>query len=144
MSAGVFHDCYTGKLGSPHASPRALVAWGLAAMPGWVGGAMWLRNRVVAPFGLKTGAEDGVPADLMQRLPVLSDTPDEFVTGMEDRHLDFSVRLTKTSGGGFELATRVVPHNLFGRVYLRAVTPAHKMIMRRIARGLAQPIKEDP
>lgn len=138
----VFEDIYTGKLGSPEAPARRLVAHGLAAMPGWVDGAMWLRNHLVAPFGLKTGAENGQAAELMRRLPVVRETDVEFITGMEDRHLDFTVRLTKTLGGGFELATKVTPHNRFGRVYLRAVLPAHKLIMRRIARGLAQPIEE--
>ena len=139
----MFQDCYRGQLGSPEASPRALVAWGLAGMPDWVGAAMWLRNRMVAPFGLKSGAEDGPPEDLMQRLPVIREDEREFVTGMKDRHLDFDVRLSKTSDAGFELATNVKPHNTFGRIYLALVLPAHRVIMRRIARGLAQPIRED-
>lgn len=146
MTEHMFSDLYTGRLGSPEASARALVAHGLGAMPGWVGAAMWLRNCIVAPFGLKTGPEDQPGSrsadDLLQRLPIVHETEVELVTGMDDRHLDFTVRLTKTSDGGFELATKVVPHNRFGRAYLTIVLPAHKLIMRRIARGLAQPIEE--
>lgn len=142
MTGRVFEDCYTGRLGSPETPARRLAAHGLAAMPGWVGAAMWLRNRIVTPFGLKTGAEDGPPADLMRRLPVVRETADEFVTGMDDRHLNFTVRLTKTQDGGFELATRVTPHNRFGRAYLAAVLPTHRVIMCRIASGLARPIEE--
>ncbi|MEM7742228.1 MAG: DUF2867 domain-containing protein [Pseudomonadota bacterium] len=146
MNKHMFSDLYTGRLGSPEASPRALVARALQAMPCWVGAAMWLRNSLVAPFGLKTGPSDQAGSqsavNLMQRLPVVHETEAELVTGMDDRHLDFTVRLTKTSSGGFELATEVRPHNRLGRTYLAVVLPAHKLIMRRIARGLAQPVEE--
>ena len=138
-----FQDSYTGQLGSPGASPRDLFLWGERNMPGWIGAAMWVRNALVRPFGLVTRVEGAAAGEFLSGLPVYRDDDVAFETGLDDRHLDFRLCLTKTGNGGFELATRLRTHNRLGRIYLAIVMPAHRSIMRSVARGLAQPIKED-
>lgn len=98
---------------------------------------MALRNTIVGLFGLKgagtlTGASGG--------FPVVSESPDQIVLGFDDRHLDFRIVLDVSSAGGVQHAsvtTLVDRHNLAGRVYIVAVTPFHRLIVRTMLRKLA-------
>ena len=101
---------------------------------------MALRNLLVAPFGLITGVgrwQDG-GAGFLARLPVRHDRPDLFETGLTDRHLTFTIRV-ETQPGRVAVRTLIWFHSVLGRVYLRAVLPAHKAILRRMVARLGVP-----
>lgn len=144
IGPGDFVDSYAIPLAEPELTPVELAAR-LAVMPEWVNGLLWLRNRLVAPLGLKTGA--GLPptpphpevGDYVSffRLDELS--PNEAILGEDDRHLDFRVSVLKTAGPEplAALSTWVHPHNLGGRLYLCAVMPFHKLIIRRMLANVA-------
>ena len=103
------------------------------AMPGWARGLLALRNLLVAPFGLKTGAAGG---DSLFPLHHRDET--EIVMGTDDRHLDFRIALLRQDGR-IHMATWVRPHNAAGRAYLALVMPFHILLSRnslaRVARS---------
>ncbi|RJG47019.1 DUF2867 domain-containing protein [Mesorhizobium sp. DCY119] len=112
--------------------------------PAWVGRLMALRNLLVKPFGLKTGAGD-LPQQQRRigMFPVLSQTASRVVMGLDDRHLDFRLLVdVKDLGEGRQevsASTLVAPHNRFGRTYLAIIMPFHRIIvpamLARIGRG---------
>ncbi len=139
-----FVDSYAVPLADPNLTPVQL-AERLTVMPSWVNGLLWLRNGLVAPLGLKTGADlPPSPADpgvgdyvSFFRLEELS--PNEAILGEDDRHLDFRVSVLKTAGPEplAAISTWVHPHNLGGRLYLLGVLPFHKLIIRRMLANVA-------
>jgi Protein of unknown function (DUF2867) len=113
----------------------------MARGPRWVETLMTVRNRVVAPFGLKTPAPTGTStADTIGIFPVLSETPSRVVAGLDDTHLDFRVVVDVVagpSGRRVTATTLVLTHNLLGRVYLRIILPFHRLIARTMLRQVA-------
>jgi len=116
-------------LDAPSAAREAI-----AAQPGWIGHLLALRNVLVKPFGLKTGADANLPPSRRIGIfPVVSATPDRIVLGFDDAHLDFRIVVDVQPVG--ETARRVTAttlvrrKNLFGRVYLASVMPFHKLIV---------------
>lgn len=112
--------------------------------PAWIGALMALRNRAVAPLGLKTVASETLDASKMIGFfPLISATPDRVVAGLDDRHLDFRVALdTVPLGGGrtqVTAATVVRTRNRWGRLYLAAVLPFHRVIVPAMLRQAAKP-----
>ncbi len=120
---GDFLDCYSVK---STLSPREAAMRGLVDQ-GWVKWLLALRNTLVRPFGLKTGAAPGTPAVAI--FPVQKDDGQELVLGLDDRHLDFRIGLIRQDGRLY-MSTWVHPHNLWGRAYLRLVMPFHILISR--------------
>ncbi len=100
-----------------------------------------MRNRVVAPFGLKTPAPTRTStADTIGIFPVLSETPSRVVAGLDDTHLDFRVVVdvvAEPSGRRVTATTLVLTHNLLGRLYLRIILPFHRLIARTMLRQVA-------
>lgn len=134
----------------PHPAPDAA---GLAiatffAVPGWVLALLRLRDHLVTPFGLKTGEGEGFPIPTRDEINQLtysgifavhsaSDT--EVTFGADDRHLDFRVSVIKSEADDLvAISTWVHPHNLFGRAYLTAVYPFHRIIVRRSLAGASR------
>ena len=120
---GDFMDCYAVKSAL---APREAALRGLA-LPRWASALLSLRNRIVSPLGLKTEADAGLPA--VGLFPIRKDTAEEFVLGLDDRHLDFRITVCR-SGPDLFLSTWVHPHNAFGRLYLALVMPFHVLITR--------------
>lgn len=65
--------------------------------------------------------------------------PDRLVLTVRDRHLDVMICLSITERV-FTVTSSVVTHNIFGRLYMLPVGPAHKLIvnhdLRRLKRTL--------
>ncbi len=102
-----------------------------------------LRDRIVAPFGLRPSGA-GAPAEIkpayavgekIMRFTLFGQNDNEIVTGGDDKHLDFRVSVRRMTEGGAEhvtLTTVVSPHNLFGRAYLAAILPFHRFGVRML------------
>jgi len=74
-------------------------------------------------------------ADHIDFFPVLSESDEKIVLGLDDRHLDFRIlleRQPKANCARYRLTTLVKRHNLFGRIYLFLITPFHKLIVRSV------------
>ncbi|WP_342359703.1 DUF2867 domain-containing protein [Terrarubrum flagellatum] len=113
--------------------------------PRWIGGLMFLRNRLVRPFGLKTAAEEALQKrDGFAPFPVISQSPERVVLGLDDRHLDFRVcvDVEKTRDGRQTVtASSIVrAHNALGRVYLALVTPFHRIVVPAMLAQAATPL----
>lgn len=97
-------------------------------VPGWIAGLMTLRNKLVAPLGLKAGPPTG--------FPVIREAADEVLMGLDDKHLDFRIVVAVGPDGAnvrrVVVTTVVRTHNLLGRSYLRAIMPFHRLIARRM------------
>jgi hypothetical protein len=113
----------------------------LARGPQWIETLMRLRNRLVAPFGLKTPIPNvTASAGAIGIFPILSETPDRLVAGFNDHHLDFRVVVDVASSGQGQRVTAttlVLTHNLLGRVYLAIILPFHRLIARTMLRQVA-------
>lgn len=105
----------------------------------WVDRLMWLRDRLVAGFGIKTAeslrskVEPGVPRIGLFR--IYETHPEEAVLGEDDSHLDFRVSVflpPAAADGTREVVTVTVVHchNLVGRGYIRLIEPFHRMVVR--------------
>ena len=123
VAARDFLDCYAVAADLP---PRR-AAEVITDFPGWARLLLLLRKVLTAPFGL---SNDGpAAADKVGIFPVETETGRELIAGFNDRHLDFRVAVVSRDGRVF-LATWVHPHNLAGRLYLKAILPFHILIAR--------------
>jgi len=102
-------------------------------VPAWTAGLMRLRNRVVEALGLKTVA--------LGAFPVLCESPELVILGLDDRHLDFRIVIRVGECQRVNVSTLVRIHNRLGRAYLAAVLPFHRIIvaesLKRTAAELA-------
>ena len=124
--------------------PRPLSAMQAAQLmlerpPAWSVPLMRLRNALVRPFGLRSGREldqHAGPTAGLERIgifPIQSATPRRVVLGFPDKHLDFRVVVDVAEADGLSVVTATTLvrfNNLGGRLYLIAITPFHKLIVR--------------
>jgi hypothetical protein len=143
-----FHDCYLMPLAHGGRSALEIFLGTVARSPRWVEFLLGLRNRIVAPFGLKNVGHLGSlpplkPAaeykigDQVGIFKLLSVTDDEVILGETDKHLDVKVSLCKVMRDDREavaVATVVHIHNLLGRIYMLFVAPMHRIIAPAVMR----------
>jgi hypothetical protein len=104
--------------------------------PRWVKMLLDLRNRIVAPFGLKTSAvREARAGGMVGMFPILNETPERLVAGFNDHHLDFRVVVDVvpvTDGREVTATTLVLTHNWLGRTYLAIIHPFHRLIVKTL------------
>ncbi|QPC86562.1 DUF2867 domain-containing protein [Mesorhizobium sp. NBSH29] len=132
-------DAYTAETARPFDTARLAAEAMVRAFPAWTKPLLLLRNLVVLPLGLK-GANRLPRRDMVGIFPVVSETPARFVGGFDDRHLDFRVIVDLSPAGPerqrIKLTTMIRRHNIAGRVYLAAVMPFHRAIIRSALKRL--------
>lgn len=125
-----FLDCYSVRADvTPRRAAEIITDW-----PAWARLLLSVRGVLTAPFGLSQGGPEA--EDKVGPFPVESETDRELIAGFNDRHLDFRVSVGARDGRVY-LATWVHPHNLGGRLYLRAIMPFHIAIARDALRRVA-------
>ena len=85
-----------------------------------------------APLEIKPAYAVG---EKIARFKLFGQNDSEIVTGGDDKHLDFRVSLRKVTEGAaarVALTTVVSPHNLFGKTYLAAIMPFHRLGIRML------------
>ena len=103
-----------------------------------------MRNRIVGLFDLKAGVRPPSSAghDNIGIFPVLAESPEEILMGLDDRHLDFRVAVTvQPDNGGVRqvtVTTVVLTHNLLGHTYLTVIMPFHRVIARSLLNRAAR------
>ncbi|MHB8296754.1 MAG: DUF2867 domain-containing protein [Acidimicrobiales bacterium] len=131
-----YRDAYSVAL-PPKATGDA-AAWAKAMFsspPPVIAALVGLRDRIVAPFGLRpagTGDHDGLPFAL------LAETEEEVMLGMDDRHLDFRVSVLVRENT-VTVSTAVVFHGKAGRCYFAPVRLAHPLVVRAMLRRADPP-----
>ncbi|KFC70607.1 hypothetical protein FF80_00879 [Devosia sp. LC5] len=109
--------------------------------PGWVKRMLAVRTALVAPFGLITGTEP-MPGSVRRigMLPILEQSDDHVVLGLDDRHLDFRVLIEIKEQLSLRqevcVSTAVKTHNAAGRAYLAFVKPFHRIVVPAMLRQL--------
>jgi hypothetical protein len=141
LAGAQFIDAYSVTVDGTALDARYAAEKMLVHGPRWIETLIRLRNRLVTPFGLKTPAPTKTSsAAAVGIFPVLSETPDRLVAGLDDKHLDFRVVVDiATSGRGQRVTatTLVLTHNLLGRTYLATILPFHRLIVRTMLRQVA-------
>jgi hypothetical protein len=142
LAGAQFGDAFSIAVDNTGLDARQAAQKMLAHGPRWIDALISLRNRLVAPFGLKTPSPGETAAtDTVGIFPVISETPDRLVAGFNDRHLDFRVVVDVAPSGQDKrvtLTTLVRTHNLLGRVYLAIILPIHRLIARTMLRQVAR------
>lgn len=129
-----FFDAYALTIFSPSLTALGAAQLAFGDAPGWINSLLKVRNLFVSPFGLKAGEKASTP--FVQKagiFPLLNETPERVVLGLDDKHLDFRLLVdVQDTGGGMQTVTAstlVETHNAFGRVYLTVVKPFHRIIV---------------
>jgi Protein of unknown function (DUF2867) len=108
----------------------------LGRRPRWVGVLMGVRNVVVSPFGLRTPKMRRNETASIGVFPIIEKSRDLIVLGFDDAHLDFrvivEVGMVTDNQRRVILTTLVRTNNRFGAVYLCAVKPFHRLIVRTL------------
>jgi hypothetical protein len=141
LAGAQFVDAYRVTVDGAALDARHAAEKMLTHGPRWIDALITLRNRLVAPFGLKTPAPtEATSAAAIGIFPILSETPDRLVAGLDDKHLDFRV-VIDVAGTADEqrvtATTLVLTHNLLGRTYLTIILPFHRLIVRNMLRQVA-------
>jgi Protein of unknown function (DUF2867) len=141
LAGAQFSDAFRITVDGTDLDARRAAEKMLARSPRWIEMLLALRNRLVRPFGLKTGAPRGSGrSDIIGIFPIVSQTPDRLVAGFNDKHLDFRVVIDVARSGQGQCVTAttlVVTHNLLGRIYLTIITPFHRLVVRAMPRQVA-------
>jgi hypothetical protein len=146
-----FHDCYQTRHNQASQSAMSLYLSVVSSTPAWVNALMWVRNRVVALFGLKNlgvlsdidarkAPSDYAVGDRVGIFSILYLSETEVVLGDSDKHLraQISVCKTITDGHCVAVSTVVHVHNALGKVYLLFVVPLHKLIVPAMLSRMAK------
>jgi hypothetical protein len=143
LAGAQFRDAYSIAIDDDALDARQAAQRMLGRSPRWIDALLALRNFLVTPFGLKTGAhapnETG-GSNIIGIFPVVSETPDRLVAGFNDKHLDFRVVVDVAAAGRGQRVTAttlVVTHNLLGRTYLAIILPFHRLVVRALLRQVA-------
>jgi hypothetical protein len=141
LAGAQFSDAYSIEIDSSRLDARRAAKKMLGRGPLWIEALLRLRNRLVTPFGLKTPApgETARPGTI-GIFPVLSETPDRLVAGLDDHHLDFRVVVDVAicgNGQRVTATTLVLTHNLLGRACLAIILPFHRLIVPSLLRQIA-------
>ncbi|MCC8145234.1 MAG: DUF2867 domain-containing protein [Bacteroidales bacterium] len=99
-------------------------------LPDWVNVLLFIRNRAVGLFGLKTEKNTPEPKTFFM---LIENRDEEIVMGEDDKHLNFRASIMKNkSEGTISLTTVVHYNNAWGRIYFLPVKPFHIIIMKTL------------
>lgn len=138
LAGAQFADAFRVTVSDAKLDARAAAERIFSRNPRWITMLLDLRNRIVAPFGLKTsGANDATAQGMIGLFPVLSETPQRLIAGFNDDHLDFRVVIDvapvdSSRDQDVTATTLVLTHNRLGRAYLAAILPFHRPIIRSL------------
>jgi hypothetical protein len=101
-------------------------------LPPWIILLMKMRNKIVQPFGWKTGKEmmsDKKPGYTF--FTKIAQTENELIMGENDRHLNFRVSvLIDRLASHIYMTTLVHYNNRMGKIYFFFIKPFHKIIVK--------------
>ena len=140
LSGALFCDAFSVTVADPTLDARGAAERMFARQPRWITILMNLRDRIVTFAGLKTADHARQSAtNLVGFFPVISETPDRIIAGLNDSHLDFRIVIdvTGTTQRRVTATTIVLTHNALGRVYLAIIKPFHRVIVRTLLKQVA-------
>jgi len=140
LAGAQFADAFSIAIDDARLDARHAAEKMLGHSPPWAQALLALRDLMVRPFRLKTAAvARRSSVERVGMFPVLSETPQRIVAGLDDRHLDFRLVVdVAPSGIGRRVTatTVVLTHNWLGRSYLALILPFHRLIVRSMLRQI--------
>jgi len=150
LGQAFYSDAFETDLIDPSLTPAEIATRAFASTPAWADGLLWIRDRIVSSFGLKTvgrlrlavdGRRTAEPAvgDAFSIFRVVSVGRSELVLGIDDRHLDVRIlflKREKDEQASYVVGSWVRTHNALGRVYMLPVAPIHRLLVRLVMRGV--------
>lgn len=126
--------------------PEALARFVFENQAPWVDALMRIRDAVMARFGVKTSRQmKNGDERRISLFRIYERSANEIVLGDDDRHLDFRVSVLRRVRGTpdephatLTMSTVVHCHNRLGRVYLLAIAPFHRRVVRSCLRRAAR------
>ncbi|PRC92525.1 DUF2867 domain-containing protein [Solimicrobium silvestre] len=129
-----FADGYSGQADRTYVDAAQAARAAFADPPHMARCLMTLRNRIVAPFGLRASIDfSDRGLGKIDVFPIISNTGAEVVVGGDDKHLDFRIWISikpSLKGSEVTISTLVKINSLFGRIYLCTIMPFHKLLSR--------------
>jgi len=123
----------------------------MSSMPGWFRNLFKLRNVIVRPLGLEAPQLAEIDNIAMETTYEVGDkigvfsfygrSDNELIAGGDDKHLDFRLSILRTMGEKMDritVSTLVKTHNIFGKFYLQAILPFHKLGVKALLRNAAE------
>lgn len=130
-----FADAFSVVVPRRDLDARVLSADFFSTPPAWAGALMDARNAIMGRLGYKA-------PKIRKGFPVLRESADEVVSGLDDGHLNFralmKVEPVDVGSSRITLTTAVATHNWIGRSYLALIMPFHKLIVRSMVKQLAE------
>lgn len=134
-----FADAFSVTVPRRDLDARVLSADFFSTPPAWAGALMDLRNAIMGRLGYKA-------PKVRKGFPVLHESADEVVSGLDDGHLNFRALMRiepDGNGSRITLTTAVATHNALGRIYLALIMPFHKLIVRSMVKQMAAKIAKE-
>jgi Protein of unknown function (DUF2867) len=143
-----FRDAFEAVMSRPRIDAQGVYAAVFGDRPTWITLLLQMRGVFANLVGLKhpeitevgaiepgEGRRPYAVGDRVGLFPVQAITAKELILGMDDKHLNFRVSVLRTKQNGTEkvtVSTVVQLNNSLGRMYLFAIKPFHKLIVRTI------------
>jgi hypothetical protein len=133
-----FADAFSVIVSRRDLDAREISAMFFATPPAWASALLSTRNAIMGRLGYKA-------PQIRKGFPVLRESADEVVSGLDDGHLDFRALMKiapEGHGSRITLTTAVATHNWIGRSYLALIMPFHKLIVRSMVKQLAAKLNQ--
>jgi len=140
-----YQDAYRAALTRPELGVIEIFFAIFAHRPAWMTLLLIARNKAAALAGLEVPTTAEITrmekrdryrvGEKIGPWPIFFLGPDELIAGRDNTHMDFRVSVLKLrddAGPSAVVSTLCMVRNSFGRHYLSAVTPVHKLGMRRL------------
>lgn len=136
-------DCYALQVANPQLSAIEATHLAFGHFPLWVKLLLKMRNGIVALAGLQsTGDVAATTTERIGFFPIVKQSDRQVVVGFDDKHLDFRVVVDVANGDdGLSIVsatTLVYRKILLGRLYIAAITPFHRLIVKTMLRNVAR------
>ncbi|EHK15288.1 uncharacterized protein TRIVIDRAFT_187599 [Trichoderma virens Gv29-8] len=142
--------------------PETLARALFSEPPAWFSLLMWIRDRVMSIFGVKSSTEIQAAAetkgiDTISIFPIISRAENEIIMGENDSHLDFQIsiliRENQLSAASkrdniikskeIVAMTVVHCHGFFGKAYIMIIKAFHTMIVKYMLARVPDKITAD-
>jgi len=77
--------------------------------------------------------------NFLDAMPIIQESDNIYASGMADKHLDFMITVEKSEGPKVSITTQIWFNKTLGKLYLIAVLPFHKAILKHYIRKLGKP-----
>ncbi|MCF6269197.1 MAG: DUF2867 domain-containing protein [Melioribacteraceae bacterium] len=136
-----YKDAYKAVLSDTNSSIEDIYIGIFAHSPKWINSLLALRNKIVGVFGLdnnkgatKITKENVRVGSKVGLFKIYEITENEIIAGEDDDHLNFRVSVLKQNNE-VTVTTVVQYNNIFGKIYMIAVLPFHKIIVKSILKN---------